>query len=144
MTKKTDEVLGQDWVKEFLARPLLARLGTANPKNAQPHVTPVWFAWDGECLYISAFVSTRKGKEVTANQRISVLVDVDNPTYAVLLEGVAEVLTEPAEVAKRSESIYARYVGAEAVKGGPYQSWARDPENRIIKLRPARAYAWRW
>jgi nitroimidazol reductase NimA-like FMN-containing flavoprotein (pyridoxamine 5'-phosphate oxidase superfamily) len=144
MTGKTSEVLEQAWVKEFLARPLLARLGTANPKNAQPHVTPVWFEWDGECLYISAFVSTRKGKEVTANQRISVLIDVDNPTFAVLLEGRAEVLTEPTEVARRSESIYTRYVGEQNVKGDPYQSWAHDPENRIIKLRPAQAYAWKW
>jgi nitroimidazol reductase NimA-like FMN-containing flavoprotein (pyridoxamine 5'-phosphate oxidase superfamily) len=144
MTKKTDEVLGQEWVKEFLARPLIARLGTANPKNVQPHVTPVWFEWDGECLYISAFISTRKGKEVTANPRISVLIDVDNPTFAVLLEGVAEVLTEPVEVAKRSERIYTRYVGEKDVKGDPYQSWAHDPENRIIKLRPARAHVWKW
>jgi PPOX class probable F420-dependent enzyme len=141
---KTDETLGQEWVKDLLAQPLLARLGTANPKNAQPHVTPVWFEWDGECLYISAFTSTRKCKEASANPRISVLIDVDNPTRAVLLEGVAEVVAEPAEVMKRSESIYARYVGEKDVKGEPYQAWVHDQENRIIRLRPARAYVWRW
>jgi general stress protein 26 len=141
MTNKTGEVLGQAWVKELLAQAVLARLGTAH--HAQPHVTPVWFEWDGECLYISAFISTRKCKEVSANPRISVLIDVDRPIRAVLLEGVAEVVAEPTKVMTCSESIYARYVGEKEVKGEPYQSWIHDPENRIIKLRPARAYAWK-
>ena len=141
---KTDEVLKQEWVKELLAEPLLARLGTANPVTAQPHVTPVWFAWDGVCIYISAFLSTRKAREVVANPQISVLIDVDNPTRAVLLEGTAEVIAEPGEVSKLSEFIYTRYVGAEEVKGDPYQSWVHDAENRIIRLRPVHAYAWRW
>lgn len=139
-----NEVLGQDWVKELLARPLLARLGTANPRTAQPHVTPVWFEWDGECLYISAFTSTRKVKEANHNHRISVLIDVDKPTRAVLLEGEAEILSDPEDVGVRSVSIYTRYVGEKDVKGDPYQSWVHDAENRIIKLRPKRAFAWRW
>ena len=136
--------LSQPWVQELLARPILARLGTANPSTFQPHVTPVWFEWDGEYLYISAFISTRKGREVSLNPRISVLIDVDHPTQAVLLEGIAEVLSEPALVAPRSESIYARYVGVEGVKEATYQSWVHDPENRLLKLKPERVFTWYW
>ena len=33
--KKAIEVLGQDWVKELLAQPLLARLGTADPQKIE-------------------------------------------------------------------------------------------------------------
>jgi nitroimidazol reductase NimA-like FMN-containing flavoprotein (pyridoxamine 5'-phosphate oxidase superfamily) len=138
------ELLRQDWVKELLAQPLLARLGTANSKTAQPHVTPVWFEWDGECLYISVFTSTRKMREALATPRISVLIDVDSPTRAVLLEGFAEILSDAGEVIRHATSIYARYVGAREVKHDPYKSWVYDPENRIIKLRPVRAFAWRW
>jgi len=140
----TGKVLNQEWVKEHLAKPLLARLGTANPSTTQPHVTPVWFAWDGECIYISAFISTRKAREVGENPRISVLIDVDNPTRAVLLEGVAELISEPGEVGRLSEWIYARYVGETEVKKKPYAGWAQDLENRIIKLKPEKAYAWKW
>ena len=136
--------LEQPWVQDLLAQPILARLGTANPASAQPHVTPVWFEWDGEALYISAFVSTRKGREVSRNPRISVLIDLDKPTRAVLLEGTAEVLSDPAVVAPLAESIYARYVGAEGVKEATYQSWVYDPENRIIKLKPERVFTWSW
>jgi PPOX class probable F420-dependent enzyme len=139
-----DVILTQDWVKDLLGQPVLARLGTANPKNAQPHVTPVWFAWDGESLYISAFISTRKAREASENPRISVLIDTDNPTRAVMLEGTAELISETGEVRHWSEIIYTRYVGEKDVMGDPYQSWVHDPENRIIKLRPEKAYAWKW
>lgn len=141
---ETSAALEQPWVQAFLAQPILARLGTANPHTAQPHVTPVWFEWDGEFLNISAFISTRKGREVSRNPQISVLIDVDKPTQAVLFEGKAEVISEPALVAPLAESIYARYVGTEGVKEDTYQSWVHDPENRIIRLKPERVYTWSW
>ncbi len=142
--KNKDEILVQDWIQKLLAEPLLARLGTANPETAQPHVTPVWFAWDGKSLFISVFISTRKAREVSKNPRISVLIDTDNPTRAVLLEGLAEVIGGAGEVAQISEWIYARYVGDSEVKGEPYAGWVRDPENRIIRLKPERVFAWKW
>lgn len=141
------EQLNQPWVKEFLAEKHLARLGTANPKTAQPHVTPVWFDWDGECVYISAFISTRKAKEVQRNPRVSILIDVseqDGPTRAVLFEGKAELLSDPAEVAPLASKIYTKYVGPEGIKAPDVASWIVDPENRIIKLAPERVYIWGW
>jgi len=142
--KNPEEVLAQDWVQELLSQPLLARLGTANPKTGQPHVTPVWFAWDGETIFISAFISTRKAREATTNPRISVLIDTDNPTRAVLMEGVAEVLLGAGEVSSLAEMIYARYVGEAEVSKEPYTGWVHDAENRIIKLKPERVFAWKW
>ena len=144
MTHNPQEALSKPWVQELLSKPVLARLGTANLQTTQPHVTPVWFDWDGEFLYISAFISTRKGREVTKNPRISVLIDLENPTRAVLLEGTAEVLIDPGQVAPLSEALYARYVGKEAVKSDPYQSWVHDAENRVIKLKPEKVFAWMW
>jgi nitroimidazol reductase NimA-like FMN-containing flavoprotein (pyridoxamine 5'-phosphate oxidase superfamily) len=141
------EKLNQASVKEYLAETHLARLGTANPKTAQPHVTPVWFDWDGECVYISAFISTRKAKEVGRNLRISVLIDIaekDGPTRAVLFEGKAELLVDPAQVAPLARRIYAKYVGAEGIKAKDVSSWIVDPENRIIKLAPEHVYIWGW
>jgi PPOX class probable F420-dependent enzyme len=144
MPHDPQDALSKPWVQELLSQAVLARLGTANPQTAQPHVTPVWFKWDGECLYISAFISTRKAREVTRNQRISVLIDVEKPTRAVVLEGIAEVLSDPAQVAPLSEAVYACYVGPEAVKSDPYQSWVHDAENRVIRLKPEKVFAWEW
>lgn len=144
MSKDPLAGLALPWVQELLAKPVLARLGTANPQNNQPHVTPVWFEWDGEYLLISAFISTRKAREAAANPRLSVLIDVEDPTQAVLLEGKAEVLQDPAVVAPLSTSIYTRYLGAEGIQEDTYQSWIHDPENRILRLKPERVYTWNW
>jgi nitroimidazol reductase NimA-like FMN-containing flavoprotein (pyridoxamine 5'-phosphate oxidase superfamily) len=147
MKPEDHEKLNQPWVKEFLAEKHLARLGTANPQTAQPHVTPVWFDWDGECVYISAFISTRKAKEVQHNARISVLIDIaeqDGPTRAVLFEGRAEFLDDPVQVAPLAKQIYTKYVGPEGINAADVASWIIDAENRIIKLAPEHVYIWGW
>jgi general stress protein 26 len=138
-------ILDKPWVQELLAQPLLARLGTCNPASLQPHVTPVWFAWDGECLLISAFSSTRKVREIERNPRISVLLDIGNPgeeVQAVLFEGQADLLNDPALVAPLAEQIYTRYLGEQGVREAGPSSWITDPENRIIRLLPEKIFAW--
>ena len=124
--------------------PVLARLATANPKTLQPHVTPVWFLWDGACLWISCFISTRKAKDVARNRRIAVLIEPKNPEslQAVLLEGACEWIEEPREVvAEMALKIYERYVGT-AKLTDTERGWAVDPENRLIKLTPEKIYSW--
>jgi general stress protein 26 len=134
----------------FLNHDFLARLSTAVPSKEdqnlfQPHLTAVWYFWDGESLYISAFTSTRKVKEVRRNPYIAVLVDVKEAVdgvSAVLLEGKAEWIHQPEFVQKMSQIIYTRYMGEEGVQAPEPQSWIIDPENSIIKLTPSRVYTW--
>lgn len=133
----------------FLENAILARLSTAvrskeDPAQFQPHVTPVWFYWDGESLYISAFTSTRKVKEVRRNPFIAVLIDLMEPidgVTAVLMEGRCDWITGTELVQEMSRVIYTRYMG-EGVNAEAPQSWIVDPENSIIKLTPAKIYTW--
>lgn len=137
-------------IDDFLTLPSMARLATAVPSKAdpnffQPHNVPVWFHWDGESLYISAFQSTRKLKEVQQNPYIAVIVDLQEAVegaQAVLMEGKAEVVLTPQTVQEMSRLIYTKYMGPEGVKATAPQSWIVDPENAIIKLTPARIYTW--
>ncbi len=125
--------------------PVPARLGTTNPKTLQPHITMVWFLWDGESLWISAFISTRKARDISKNQKIAVLIEPKGPAklQALLFEGTCEFIEEPRSlVAEMSLKIYERYMGAEGVKAKEPQGWAVDPENRLIKLTPAHTYTW--
>lgn len=133
--------------QDLLQQPVLARLATASPKSLQPHVVPVWFMWDGSCIWISAFSSTRKVKELQANPNCAVLIEpkdpVDGMLQAVLFEGQAELVGEPRSlVAEISGRIYARYVGEEGLKSAEIQSWMVDPENRLVKLKPTRRLIW--
>ena len=128
--------------QELLQQPLLARLATVSPQTLQPHVVPVWFWWDGASLWISAFSSTRKVKDLRQNPKCAVLIEPiqsQATLQAVLFEGTAELITEPREqVAAVALQIYTRYMGAEGVLAPEPQSWLTDPENTLIKLTGAR------
>ena len=124
--------------------PVLARLATTNPRTLQPHITPVWFLWDGASLWISVFISTRKAKNVAKNPKVAVLIEPKQPMdlQAVLLEGPCEFIEQPRElVADMSLKIYERYVGGEKITDTE-RSWTVDPENRLIKLTPEHTYSW--
>jgi general stress protein 26 len=133
-------------VIELLSMTVNARLGTANPETQQPHVVPVWFLWDGESVWISAFSSTRKVKDLQRNRRCSILIEPSEPAnsglQAVLLEGICELIAEQPFVAVMSEKVYEKYLGPEGVKAKEPQSWKGDPENRIVKLTPEKVYVW--
>ena len=136
----------QPQIDTLLARPVLARIATANPTTLQPHVVPVWFWWDGAALWISAFDSTRKIRDLRRNPRISVLIeDPDLPEgklQALLFEGPVELVKDPETVARVSNIIYTRYMGEEGVLAADPQSWIVDPENTLIKLVPAKTFSW--
>jgi len=134
------------FIEAVLAEPVLARLATTNPKTMQPHVVPVWFMWDGESVWVSSFVSTRKIHELQHNPQGAVLIESKQEggkLTAVLLEGPVELVTEPrvlvSEIASR---IYVRYLGPDGVKDPEPQSWLNDPENLLVKLTPKRVISW--
>ncbi len=136
----------KDLIESVLAEPVLARLATTNPRTMQPHVVPVWFMWDGECVWVSSFVSTRKIRELKNNPRGAVLIESKQEggkLQAVLLEGTVELVTQPRQlVSEIASRIYIRYLGPEGVKDPEPQSWLNDPENLLIKLTPSRIISW--
>ncbi len=140
---ETDEKSAQ--MRALLDQPVLARLGTA--RDGQPHVVPVWFLWDGESLWISAFRSTRKVKDLLRNPLCAVLIEpkdvLPGGLEAVLFEGRAELISAPdPRVAAMAERIYTRYMGEEGVKAAEPQSWIVDAENTLIRLAPQRTLTW--
>jgi nitroimidazol reductase NimA-like FMN-containing flavoprotein (pyridoxamine 5'-phosphate oxidase superfamily) len=133
-------------IEAVLAEAVLARLATTNPKTLQPHVVPVWFMWDGENIWISSFVSTRKIHELQINPRGAVLIESKqegSQLTAVLLEGDVELVRQPRKrVSEIASRIYVRYLGEKGILEPEPQSWLVDPENLLIKLTPRRIISW--
>jgi general stress protein 26 len=146
MTDEVQERTKQELIDELLSLPILARLATANAKTLQPHVVPLWFLWDGSSAWISSFVSTRKIRDLISNENVALLIEPKVEGFklqAVLLEGPAELIAEPREfVTSQALKIYTHYLGSQGVLAAEPQSWAADPENRLIKLTPKRIIAW--
>lgn len=140
----------RDHLEEILSRPELGRLATADPRTNQPHVVPVWYYWDGERLWMSSFRNTRKYRELQLNPRCAVAVDGGGPppagappTWGVLLEGQAELISEPVEfVVEKALRIYTLYMGEEGVLDPEPQSWLQDAENALIRLKPEWVHVW--
>jgi nitroimidazol reductase NimA-like FMN-containing flavoprotein (pyridoxamine 5'-phosphate oxidase superfamily) len=131
----------------LLDKPVLARLGTADPKTCQPHVVPLWYRWDGDNVWISGFGSTRKFRELVANPNCAILIEPadakESKLQAVLFEGRAEIITEDREMIEQmSTQIYLRYLGEEGIEDLEPQSWIHDPQNLVVRLRPEKIFAW--
>jgi general stress protein 26 len=133
-------------IEGVLEEAVLARLATTNPKTLQPHVVPVWFMWDGEFVWISSFVSTRKIRELKINPRGAVLIESKQEggkLQAVLMEGTVDLVTEPRpRVRETASQIYLRYLGPTGLLDPEPQSWLNDPQNLLIKLTPERIISW--
>ena len=88
-------------IDDFLSGRWVARLATLG-RDGYPHVTPLWYYWDGECVYFELTQNRQSCKNLRRNPRCSVVIDMDdrplmglrsNLAKAVLIIGDAE-LTE--------------------------------------------------
>ena len=75
-------------------------LTTINP-DGSPHVTAVGAVWDGDRLWFQTADRTRKAKNLVREQRCAVSVTLDG--CDVVVEGTAEKVTDPDDVARIAE-----------------------------------------
>ena len=86
-------------IDEFLSGRWVVRLATLG-KDGYPHIAPLWYYWDGECLYVSLTKNRQSLKNLQQNPRCSAVIDMDdrplmgmrsNLAKAVLIIGDAEM-----------------------------------------------------
>ena len=82
---------------DLLARPIVGVLTTMLP-DGQPQSSLVWVDYDGTCARVNTTLERRKGRDLLANPRVSLLVvDPDDTSRFVQVRGDAELVTEGAE-----------------------------------------------
>lgn len=136
----------QAQINSFLATPgLLGRLATVSADGA-PHVVPVWYLWEENCLWIHSFASTRKVRHLRKRPACALVVDVADKIEgltAVLIEGQADLITAPRpEVRARAERVYRRYLSPDELAKPDPQSWLDSEEGLIVKITPRQIIAW--
>lgn len=65
-----------DTIREFLQKPLIARMGTID-SDGYPHIIPVWFDVDGDDLMVISERKTRKNEHIKANPKGSINIGGD-------------------------------------------------------------------
>jgi hypothetical protein len=86
--------MGQAEIEEFLREPRIAIVGT-NRVNGPPQLTPVWYLYQDDRIYISMFVNSVKYRNLCRDPRIGVCIAGDHPdARAVMIYGTTEFVLE--------------------------------------------------
>ena len=128
----------------FLGEQKVCRVATVSA-GGRPHVSPLWYAWDGESLWLYSVVRSQRWRDLERDPRVSVVVDAGEASYPELrgveLSGRAEPVGEVPrtgepghpELEEAERLYFARYHGGEA---------GHDGRHAWLRVTPERQYTW--
>jgi PPOX class probable F420-dependent enzyme len=128
---------------EFLASHLTCRVATINA-DGSPHVTPVWFYWDGAAVWIYSITRSQRWTNLQRDPRVAVVMD-DGDEYfqlrGVEFRGEAEFVGEQPRVGEpvaELEEVERRF----AKRNSWEREWIYDQRHAWIRVRPAKEVSW--
>ena len=124
-------LLAWAWAEDRLTRSHDFWLASAGPDGA-PHLMPVWAVWLAGALWFSSSNGSRKTRNLRANGRCSLATD--DPAEPVVVQGVAEVVSDPADLRRLLDAENAKY-------GTDYSIDMLDPaENTCFRVHPEKMF----
>jgi PPOX class probable F420-dependent enzyme len=86
--------MNQAQIEEFLNVPRFAIVGT-NRANGPPQLTPVWYLYQDDQVYLSMFVESAKYRNLRRDPRVGLCIAGDNPdARSVMIYGKADLALE--------------------------------------------------
>ena len=127
--------MSEEEVDLFLNQATIATLGSRNP-DGTVHMAPAWFKYGDGCILIGTQKISRKARNVGRDNRVTVLIDIQEPPYkGVLIYGTAELEEENA-IAERT-SIFERHFPHDRAEK-MVQGLAGQFDQVVIRIRPDR------
>jgi pyridoxine/pyridoxamine 5'-phosphate oxidase len=117
-------------VTEKLAAARTYWVATTRP-DGRPHAVPVWGLWLDGVFYFGTERRSRKARNLAANPAVA--VHLPSGDDAVMLEGAASPVTEPARLAAFDDAYFDKYAVRMRDIPGALSVWA---------VRPRVALAW--
>lgn len=131
-----------DEMNTFLGEERMCRVGTVGADGA-PHVSPLWFVWDGSALWLNSVVKSQRWTNLVREPRVSISIDAGVGFFelrGVELIGTAEVVgevprtsTPDPQVAEPERMFGDKYAGGKFVFDGNH-AW--------MKVVPAKVVSW--
>jgi hypothetical protein len=123
----------------FLTEQRTCRVATAS--DLGPHLTPLWYVWDGTALWLTSIVSSQRWTDLGRDPRVAVLVDAGDD-YAELrgveLRGRVEIVGEvprtglPEARLDEPERLFARkYAKSDAMHHDGRHAWLRLVPDKV-------------
>jgi hypothetical protein len=126
-------------VDSFLAEQWTCRVATQSATG--PHLTPLWFVWDGAALWLNSIVKSQRWTDIARDPRVAVLVDAGhdfNELCGVELRGrltqvgSAPRVAQPDPELEGPERLFARkYTGRDEFHYDGRHAWLRLTPEKI-------------
>jgi hypothetical protein len=123
----------------FLVGQHTCRVATGSP--AGPHVTPLWYVWDGTALWLTSVVSSQRWTDLDRDPRVAVLVDAGeryDELRGAELRGTVEIVGEVPRTGTQDdrltepELLFARkYTGGDVMHHDGRHAWLRLVPDKI-------------
>ena len=129
----------------FLAEQVVARIGTVQAAGG-PHVTPIWFVWDGQAMWFYSIIKSQRWTNVQRDPRVSAVVDTGGAEYfqlrGVELIGEVEQVGEQPRVGHPEPRLEVpeRLFAARYLGGAEFTS--HDGRHAWLRLLPAKIVSW--
>jgi PPOX class probable F420-dependent enzyme len=115
---------------DLLTRPIVGVLTTVMP-DGQPQSSLVWVDFDGACARTNTTLERRKGRNMLANPRVSLLVvDPEDTSRFLQVRGDAELVRDGA--IDHLDELARAYTRHPSFYGHVYPLEQRDRETRVI------------
>jgi PPOX class probable F420-dependent enzyme len=128
-------------VDKFLAAERTCRVATTR-RDGRPHVTPLWFVWDGTSLWLSSVVRSQRWTDLMRDPRIAVVVDAGTQytelrgaelSGAVALVGDVPRTAAPDPALAQPERLFAdKYTGGMATQADGRHAWLRLTPEKLV------------
>ncbi|WP_326776825.1 pyridoxamine 5'-phosphate oxidase family protein [Streptomyces sp. NBC_01445] len=128
---------------EFLGSQRTCRVATVSP-DGSPHVSTLWFVWDGACLWLYSITRSRRWADLLKDPRIAVVIDAGEE-YGELrgaeLSGMVEFVGESPRTGEAvpeldvPERLFAR-------KNFAMDEMAHDGRHAWARLTPDKIASW--
>ncbi|MBI1802777.1 MAG: pyridoxamine 5'-phosphate oxidase family protein [Chloroflexi bacterium] len=107
--------MSQAEIDDFLSGRWVARVATVG-KDGYPMVTPLWYYWDGRCIYFNIAKTRLTLKNLARNPRCSVVVYMDDRP----LMGMRSNMAKAVLIVGDAQLAYAGSGQTVTIEAGPY------------------------
>ena len=132
----------KDELDAFLAEERTCRIGSVDGEGA-PHVSPLWFVWDGTALWLWSLVKSQRWVNLIRDPRVSVAVDSGHEYGELrgveLLGRVTAVGHVPRVDEPHPDTAGAERLWADKYSGGTFLS---DGKHAWLRLDPDKIVSW--